>query len=618
MAETEELQQISMWFSEEGLSPDASSEAQLCFLWRSFQRTTSHLSAVSKDLEAHRSQHSAELAEVRKSLEQIRIFTEQKKELAQEIQDENDELREQLQLFMSHQDAQMSEVAKMLYNEGLTELIPSSPSEQLAYLLVERASLLGKSEDPDKLTVDGKPSNSVEAEALRVCQSNHKRAPHHLQNKWKKIFGFQKGPQSKHIISEENRPLTGQDSSLEKECCRLERDLEEGSRRLAMAHNEIRRLTDQLESAHFTQRLYEPELESAQKEVEQLRYEVEKLKKYEMVELRKAKELNDRLDLEIRTLRNRVRSLDAEKRSLQQTVASLQGELRRDENSLQDQEDTEMLEIERLEPAKCGRIFTRDKPTGPTQQLMDKEKTPVDKGNLALILAKICSKESHLQHQRHLQEKRQVSHPDKSVMIQEDTTSKTENKEVQTDLCQENAQSKVCPNCQVECETLKKEICETLQCLDKQRSKYHTAREKHKERLRLAKQVFDDETKWRDERIKSLEHDLSLCSHSLAKEREFVLCISLQNEKLLVEKRELLEELTEEEHKKNTKLTAALSKSRVDFLEMENKEMGHRIAHPSNHLERSLQTSQPLHPTGSGCKQQEWALLFIMIYVDHS
>lgn len=54
--------------------------------------------------------------------------------------------------------------------------------------------------------------------------------------------------------------MTGQDSSLEKECCRLERDLEEGSRRLAMAHNEIRRLTDQLESAHFTQRLYGEEL----------------------------------------------------------------------------------------------------------------------------------------------------------------------------------------------------------------------------------------------------------------------------------------------------------------------------------------------------------------------
>lgn len=39
-----------------------------------------------------------------------------------------------------------------------------------------------------------------------------------------------------------------------------------------------------------------------------------------MVEMRKTKELNDRLDLEIRALRNRVRSLDAEKGSLQQRV----------------------------------------------------------------------------------------------------------------------------------------------------------------------------------------------------------------------------------------------------------------------------------------------------------
>lgn len=39
-----------------------------------------------------------------------------------------------------------------------------------------------------------------------------------------------------------------------------------------------------------------------------------------MVEVRKAKELNDRLDLEIRALRNRVRCLDAEKSSVQQMV----------------------------------------------------------------------------------------------------------------------------------------------------------------------------------------------------------------------------------------------------------------------------------------------------------
>ncbi|XP_032413144.1 zinc finger MYM-type protein 1-like [Xiphophorus hellerii] len=44
-------------------------------------------------------------------------------------------------------------------------------------------------------------------------------------------------------------PLAGEPRRLEKECSRLERDVEEGSRRLAMAHNEIRHLKDELESA---------------------------------------------------------------------------------------------------------------------------------------------------------------------------------------------------------------------------------------------------------------------------------------------------------------------------------------------------------------------------------
>lgn len=50
--------------------------------------------------------------------------------------------------------------------------------------------------------------------------------------------------------------MAGRTSSLETTCSRLERDVEEGSRRLAMAHNEIRHLTDELESAHLTQRAY--------------------------------------------------------------------------------------------------------------------------------------------------------------------------------------------------------------------------------------------------------------------------------------------------------------------------------------------------------------------------
>lgn len=53
----------------------------------------------------------------------------------------------------------------MLYQQGLTELIHSSPSEQVAYLLVERASLLESGEAPDRLTSDGNTAALLEMEA---------------------------------------------------------------------------------------------------------------------------------------------------------------------------------------------------------------------------------------------------------------------------------------------------------------------------------------------------------------------------------------------------------------------------------------------------------------------
>lgn len=70
-------------------------------------------------------------------------------------------------------DSQISEVAKMLYQQGLTELIHSSPSEQVAYLLVERASLLETSEALDKLAVDGNTASLLGTEAQVLKTAGH-------------------------------------------------------------------------------------------------------------------------------------------------------------------------------------------------------------------------------------------------------------------------------------------------------------------------------------------------------------------------------------------------------------------------------------------------------------
>ncbi|KAM8756407.1 coiled-coil domain-containing protein 30 isoform 2-T2 [Acanthopagrus schlegelii] len=695
----EELKLIARWLSEEGLAPDSPKEAQLCLLWRALQRTRDRLSSVSWDMDTQRSQHLAEMAEVRKSLEQIRIFTEHKDVLAQEIQDENDQLQDQLQRLISLQDSQISEVAKMLYQQGLTELIHSSPSEQVAYLLVERASLLETSEVPDSLTVDVNISSQVgtEAQALNTSehQFSHKGAPRHNQSPWRRLFGLHRASQGKHtFIPAEARHLASQASSVERECSRLERDVEEGSRRLAMAHNEIRRLTDELESAHLTQRAYEPELQAAQQEVEQLRQEVDKLKKYEMVELRKTKELNDRLDLEIRALRNRVRFLDAEKNSLQQTVVSLKEKLEQLEKALQEQQAEQQLlpvqseaaelpqsnqtclnlqeeltvqmkcllkkeetvvslqkEVERLksalqeqqqlaeqqlltlqvqanqanESAKSqaaqliqSNEICRDLEknlSAQSRSLLEKEseihslKQQLDNSqeDLDNLISTLCTKENNLQDQKNRKQKEVDSqHCENTYCLLEDKGLQTQLQLLQN---KANTVPKECPNCQEmlhtlletqdKYETLKMEICETLKSLDKERSKYHELKEKHKAKLCRAKQKFDDETSWRDEKIKNLERELSLSSHSLAKEKELFMSITVENDKLLVERRRLLEQLNEEEHnKKDSNLTATLSKCRVDFLEMENKKLGNKILRMSSQqaiLERSLQNMQSFH-----------------------
>ncbi|ELR61284.1 Coiled-coil domain-containing protein 30, partial [Bos mutus] len=64
-------------------------------------------------------------------------------------------------------------------------------------------------------------------------------------------------------------------------------------------------------------------LEKAQLEIEKLKENLIKLKENDSVDLRKAKEHNQRLDEEILALRNRVRSLDSEKKVLGEEVEQL-------------------------------------------------------------------------------------------------------------------------------------------------------------------------------------------------------------------------------------------------------------------------------------------------------
>ncbi|XP_045552002.1 coiled-coil domain-containing protein 30 isoform X2 [Salmo salar] len=333
-----ELDQIALRLQEAGLASSASAEECQRHLWRQLLHCEGDLRTATQELHTLRTQQATEMKEVENYVEHIRGLLEERESLTAEYEQDNEQLHADLQQIRLQQDSQRKEVVEMLAQEDLGEIGLSSTSEQVAYLLVERATLLERLEAAEKrLDTQSLTGNLREVhlqdeldhirhtmeEELRqqretmqcTKESMNQEQQSPAQRPWKKLFGLRKSSQSTH----NGAPVHNEDVYQERsERQRLERDLEEASRRLSMAHEDIRRLTDKLESAKKTQAMCGPELERTGQEVESLRKEVDKLKQCDTLELQKAKEHNERLDGEIRVLRERVRSLDSEKKTLLQ------------------------------------------------------------------------------------------------------------------------------------------------------------------------------------------------------------------------------------------------------------------------------------------------------------
>ncbi|XP_044626465.1 coiled-coil domain-containing protein 30 isoform X3 [Equus asinus] len=250
-------------------------------------------------------------------------------------------------------EAKIKEVEEMLYQEGLSDIALSSPSEQTAYLLVERSALLRKLE-----------LGGPKAESQRCMSSNLlKEFP---QEKFEQINQplqreHQKHQEPVHLSKEHLSESHNEDLEKEKvsQNC-LERDVEQEAKKLEMAHEEIRRLADELQGKEKEQSKLDSALEKAQLEIEKLKGHLIKLKENGSIDLQKAKEHNKRLDEEILALRNRVRSLDSEKKELGEVVERLKGEIG---------ESPENKQLGNLSPGKTVGAEQRTQDPSPGEKL---------------------------------------------------------------------------------------------------------------------------------------------------------------------------------------------------------------------------------------------------------
>ncbi|XP_067227117.1 coiled-coil domain-containing protein 30 isoform X1 [Chanodichthys erythropterus] len=508
--EEKELDEITLRLHRDGVSLEASAEERERHLWCLLQRSEGSLTAATEDLQTLRTQQASEMREVENYVEHIRNMLEERESLTAEYERDNEQLRAELALMKHQQDSQCKEVVEMLEQEGLAEISQSSASEQVAYLLVERVTLLERLEAAErKLDTQTLTGNLREVhlqeeldhirhaleEELRQQKDNLNKESS-VQSPWRKFFGVRKA-----TLRAQNLPGHSEELSRERtERQKLERDLEEASSRLAMAHKEIRHLTDELDLARKVQNLSVPDLQKTGEEVEQLKQEVDKLKQCDMVELQKAKERNERLDGEIRVLRDRVRSLDTERRTLLKLVE--QSKL----HSAQGINET--LELNKIHSAQD------------VENNVDSSLAPDDE-----ILHKRCrreseDKDSRLRELERRLQKQQREHEElverneelEALLGEAQNAAKDEREHHECEI--EGLQRKIKG---IEEELNKREIKKTeKKGEDQARGTDSEISESIKERLKFLEGRLAEEKSWR----KQLEVDLSVAKAALKKEKE--------------------------------------------------------------------------------------------------
>ncbi|XP_055259730.1 coiled-coil domain-containing protein 30 isoform X4 [Moschus berezovskii] len=269
---------------------------------------------ASRNLEELSVKHVEEIKDVENYANHVCDLPEEKAAFSHSYGKENKQPRHEFKELQLRPEMQTEEVE--MYQEGLSTVALSSPCEQITHLIMQRSTLLRKLEL-------GNPKPEPQRCLSRNLQKDFpqeklEQTPQPLQKEHQKYQ--EPVHQSKKSVSESHNEDPEKDKIPQN--CR-ERDLEQVAQKLEMAHEEIRRLTDELQGKEKVQSQLASALEKAQLEIEKLKENLIKLKENDSIDPRKAKEHNQRLDEEILALRNRVRSLDSEKKVLGEEVERL-------------------------------------------------------------------------------------------------------------------------------------------------------------------------------------------------------------------------------------------------------------------------------------------------------
>ncbi|KAL3862147.1 hypothetical protein ACJMK2_008135 [Sinanodonta woodiana] len=159
--------EIDRLLSQDGLNAQCTDEEKLFYVWRLYQTAEEHLQTAIENEEKLKRSQAEEMQEVENYVEHIRHLSDEREALIQELETENDQLKQEIEALRQEQNASTAslrdESAEMLIQQGLEEIASAPTSEQIAFLLVERARLLDELEAEQGRTMsDGRASTELQ------------------------------------------------------------------------------------------------------------------------------------------------------------------------------------------------------------------------------------------------------------------------------------------------------------------------------------------------------------------------------------------------------------------------------------------------------------------------
>ncbi|KAK7896676.1 hypothetical protein WMY93_022001 [Mugilogobius chulae] len=124
----------SRWGPPRGSSPGQGQDD----LMQQLRDCEAKLQSATDELQSLRTQQASEMEEVESYVAHIRGLLEERENLTADYERDNEQLRLELHHIRQQQEVESKELAEMLAQKDLREIELSTPSELVAYLLVER------------------------------------------------------------------------------------------------------------------------------------------------------------------------------------------------------------------------------------------------------------------------------------------------------------------------------------------------------------------------------------------------------------------------------------------------------------------------------------------------